>query len=660
MDTPTAGQQCCESVKVSLLLLLSSATDNSFSILRLIQKSIWNSSFVAEFLNFLYWDDDAHIQAIRHSFFEQLLPILALTFNFLPHKQPLPSVDDANIKVEGDIEPNECFDEEERLFNEWKMHWKHLDDDLVPAVTDCNPVIELSNGERLYDAPLGGKEFAMLIQAASQLGFTKAVKQMLELMVIKVGSITSEQYHAVLLTFLDTMLQRKMGRAILEKHESDIRSMLRFYTHHYHYLTYPMADLKRPRVECQCVRCKSLNKFLEDPEMESKVFVNETSGHHQHLLQQIQMANYRFTWDYRYGAKDDLSGEKRSQFPDNWSSKLRKRFPERTVPGKGYDYTSQENEQVKQVKITKTDRNLNHARENFQEKLETVAQLKAKVGSGRLGGKLWSEAMKLTETLDRTEISQSQKLLKAGATAKQLVDALAKQLASQPIQSSALSTTPTANEQADVKSQSVSHISSATKEASAWPSSETVASLSISKSLQLHDSVKESAAAQTHVATTPPHQDVPVTGQNRNDDKVPANSGQATSDKGLEQVADPQASVSTALNISPGTNSMVIRAPEDLHSAKKAISSIYGDGRNTSQQQDAVELFELAKRPGKKLGDNSSYGPQTTKGLAHIKKNQRAMSPRLSPSVSFSLTQCFQGLKAKALHSNHPKPTNAL
>src|ERR1700712_1846402 len=111
-------------------MLLEPQTDNIFSILRLVRENISNSSFVADFLNLLYWDDDANIRAIRNIFFDSLLPMLALTFSFVPYEQPLRRTDNANPDSEQESEIDDYSDEEEeKLFNKWKEHWIDLEED---------------------------------------------------------------------------------------------------------------------------------------------------------------------------------------------------------------------------------------------------------------------------------------------------------------------------------------------------------------------------------------------------------------------------------------------------------------------------------------------------------------------------------------------------
>ncbi|QDS67949.1 hypothetical protein FKW77_008903 [Venturia effusa] len=89
-----------------------------------------------------------------------------------------------------------------------------------------------AHGQRLFDEPLGG--------------FTAECQRILEVMVLKLGLSVPEQCHDVLSLFLETMLLRKIGRALLEKHKSDVCAMLTLYFHHY--LIPPNDDLARPRI----------------------------------------------------------------------------------------------------------------------------------------------------------------------------------------------------------------------------------------------------------------------------------------------------------------------------------------------------------------------------------------------------------------------------
>jgi len=393
---------------------------------------------VAEFLILLYWDDDANIRAIRNRFFKPLLPILALTFSFLPYEQPLQRTDNANSGLEEESEIYDYSDEEEeKLFHEWKEHWMDLEEDQMSEAAETNVRIEVINGQRVYDDPLGGKDLATLIQVASKLGFNAEVEQVLELLVTKLEQVTPERCHAILPAFFDTMLMQKIGRVTLEKHEADFRAMLCSYVNRY--LVSPTADLARPRVACRCVRCKRLNKFLEDSKSESKSFViiNEGSGDHLHLLKQIQMAGHRFTWEYRYGPKDERSGEMRGRFPDDWSHKLRKQFPKRWIANKGYEYTTGENEQVKELTITKTDTTLTLARETFKERLTDAKGFGAKVEGSKVGIKFWKDAIKSidvdspSQPIDLSSIPH--KLLAAEAGAEHLIAGFAQEVAITPV-----------------------------------------------------------------------------------------------------------------------------------------------------------------------------------------------------------------------------------
>ncbi|TID17440.1 hypothetical protein E6O75_ATG08186 [Venturia nashicola] len=399
---------------------------NQIAVLRLIQKNVRNSSFLAEFLNSLYQSRDFATKATTQMFFfKRLLPVFSFTYSFLPHKQPLRCTDNSFSCPENDGEPeNNSLQEEEQLFDEWKKEWEDLEEDSMPEALAFSPTIEVHEGQRCFDEALGGKELALLIQAASQLGFTAEIKQILGLAMIKLEQSEAEQCHDILSAFLETMLLRKIGRTVLETHKGDICTMVAVYTRLY--LALPVDNMVRPRSECDCVRCKALNKYLEDPNLETKVFINVTLSRHQHLLQQVQMAHHRFTWTYRYGPADVLSGETRTRFPDTWSSELRKkRFPKPWTASKGYECTTSENDHVQELTVKKTSR----AQEIFQARLYKAGKLEARIATSRLGVSLWDDARKLARSFDRIATSRSNKLAAAEAKAKQLIESLAQEVA---------------------------------------------------------------------------------------------------------------------------------------------------------------------------------------------------------------------------------------
>ncbi|RDI89557.1 hypothetical protein Vi05172_g124 [Venturia inaequalis] len=414
----------------ALLYILRRKTNrqaNQAAILRLIQKNVRNSTFLAEFLNLLHRSRDRALKAMTHMFFVRLLPIFSLTYTFMPYRQPLKRTDNLSSRSEDDSEPNNPLQEEEELFDEWKEEWEHLEDDSMPEASLFNPAIEVHEGQRLFDEALGGKELALLIQAASQLGLTAEIKQILGLAVIKLGQSKVEQSHDILSAFLDTMLLRKIGRTVLETHKADICAMIAVYTRHY--LTTPIDDMARPRSECDCFRCKALIKYLEDPNLKTQVFINESPLRYQHLLQQVQMAHHRFTWEYKYGPKDVLSGEGRARYPDTWSSELRnKRFPKPWIASKGYKCSTRENDHIQELTVIKTSR----AQEIFEERLYKAGKLEAKVAASRLGASFWDDARKSAQSVDRVGILQSHKLAAAEAKAKQLIAALDQEVARTP------------------------------------------------------------------------------------------------------------------------------------------------------------------------------------------------------------------------------------
>lgn len=368
------------------------------------------------------------MKATTRMFFEHLLPIFSLTYSFLPYKQPLKDTDNSSSQSEDDSEPEDnALQEEEELFDDWRKKWEHLEEDSMHKAPIFNPSIEVHDGQRLFDEALGGKELAMLIQAASQLGFAANIKQILTLVMIKLGHSKVERCHDILSAFLDTMLLRKIGRTLLETHKADICSMVAVYTRRY--LTPPIDNLARPRSECDCFRCKALVKYLEDPNLETQVFVNESLSWHRHLLQQVQMAHYRFTWDYRYGPTDILGGRSRARYPDAWSSELRKkRFPKPWIASKGYECVMRENDHVHELTVKKTSR----AQEKFEERLYKAGKLEAKVAASRLGASFWDEARKSARSIDRIGTLQSHRLAAAEAKAKRLIAALAQEVASTP------------------------------------------------------------------------------------------------------------------------------------------------------------------------------------------------------------------------------------
>lgn len=364
---------------------------------------------------------------MTHMFFVRLLPIFSLTYTFMPYRQPLKRTDNLFSRSEDDSEPKNPLQEEEELFDEWKEEWEHLEEDSMPEASLFNPAIEVHEGQRLFDEALGGKELALLIQAASQLGFTAEIKQILGLAVIKLGQSKVEQSHDILSAFLDTMLLRKIGRTVLETHKADICAMIAVYTRHY--LTTPIDDMARPRSECDCFRCKALIKYLEDPNLKTQVFINESPLQYQHFLQQVQMAHHRFTWEYRYGPKDVLSGEGRARYPDTWSSKLRnKRFPKPWIASKGYKCSTRENDNFQELTVIKTSR----AQEIFEERLYKAGKLEAKVAASRLGASFWDDARKSAQSVDRVGTLQSHKLAAAEAKAKKLIVALDQEVARTP------------------------------------------------------------------------------------------------------------------------------------------------------------------------------------------------------------------------------------
>jgi hypothetical protein len=619
---------------------------------------------------------------IKNHFFERLLPTLAFTFNFLPYKQPLHSVAKVNsapqqgsrnkdcsdedeeklcnewkeweeclhrapgppFVAQQDSENKPCsYEEEEKLFNEWEQHWKHLEDDQRTEAAQTNVAIEDINGQRVYDEPLGGKDLAVLIQAASQLGFNETVEQILELLVPNFGKVTPEQCHATLSTFLDTMLQQKIGRAILEKHKASFRAMLSSYIHHC--LAPPTADMSRPEVECHCVQCEALNKFLKDPHSEHEIFFSESTEEHLHLIKQIRVANHRYTWGYRYGPNDGRSGEQRGKFPWAWSYRLRKRFPKQEIANKGYKYATEMLQHVSMLTITKWDRKLTLARESFDERVTNAKQLRSKMEGSRLGRKFWSDALKDSQLIDRTDVSPSKKLLKAQATAKQLIAAFVDEAAATtPIQNSSLTATGKLNERYAAEASLENHLA-LTKAKLLTPQSPSQVAMSpstsnVSKSSRSSNSVQVATSPATnpsdgtaaHTADPPGNNaasyvEAPITTQTRNSGKHAYVFDPAAPNNGPQTNLEAQGPGLKFPGTSPSLDGTVARALRDMQSPRhygssKADIHNLKDARSRSREQSKVHLRETAKLQGK----GSPRGVRDAMvTLGFITKDQKAL-----------------------------------
>lgn len=608
---------------------------------------------MVELLNLLHANNSSAMKAIGKIFFERFLPILSLTFSFVPFEQPLKNTDNPKSSSVNDSGSEDCPGTEEELFDEWKKHWHHLAEDHTLEPVETNTVCETIDGKRLYDKPLDGKQLGLLLQAASQLGFDTAVEQMFDLMVLRLGKAKRNQCHVILLAFIDTMLLRKIGRATLEKHKADIRAMIVLYFHHF--LALPTRDMARPRIGCNCVRCRSLNKFLEDPVLETKTFVYETPRRHQHLLDQVQIAHYRFTWAYRYGPNHSLSGEERERFPDAWSPELRKkRFPEPWIANKGYKCTTTVNQGVQEITVTKTDKRLSLALENFQTRLEQAEQLKTKVEGSKLGGNLWTDALKAAQYMDRTEISQSLKMLKAEATARQLIAAFAN-----PVQEPPTSVDGASNEQRSARSplnygslHTTARSITSQAPARVAASQPKLRGVSTGENAVGVQAAKLSAIDFTHLTTdqisTPKGADaIPIAVQGDEVIRSSTLNGAEGSTIGRKVASTPNSKAISqkqlaeleASNVEPGVKCTVSPLPKKAHSPDHSSSSTIrpykrGDEEIGSQQQTDKDLRKLSGYQDDRDSATLASGSQASKGLKVPAKVQATLASKQQALVS--------------------------